>query len=513
MKVDLSTPQSTVRTHLHFLSSENYQPEKSAKTIYGYEGKRAEELAIKLKKILKGRGLYVVFRKLPNNPNFADTVQTVPIHRYILFPDRMPQIYVEKVGDKWYYSKQTLLQVDRLYDEVFPWYAQKIHQLLPKFENKHLLGISVWKYFGLLLLLIVSGLLFLALNKIIYWGVVKVHKVISKIVEVEATAIFRKIARVSSFLLVIGLIRGVVPVLDIGLKFNTGLFFCVDLLFILFTIYLFLKITSFIMLLYSNYAEKTESKLDDQLTPILKHFLNIVVVFFGVLKILAFLGVDTIKIMAGVSIGGLAVALASQDTVKNFIGTIMIFIDKPFHIGDWIVAGNVEGTVEKVGFRSTVVRAPDTSIYHITNSQLSEIVVNNKGLLKYRRYKTELGVRYDTPPELVEAFVKGVRQIIEKHPGTLNDIYNVEFTGFGDSALLILLNVYFEDTNWNKEQASKHSLHMAILKFANEIGVGFAFPSTTVMVEQFPNTANDFPKYKATQEDIDNVLKNIKFDK
>ncbi len=134
-------------------------------------------------------------------------------------------------------------------------------------------------------------------------------------------------------------------------------------------------------------------------------------------------------------------------------------------------------------------------------------------MLKYRRYKTELGVRYDTPPELVEAFVKGVRQIIERHPGTLNNNYNVEFTGFGDSALLVLLNVYFEDTNWGKEQAAKHSLHMAILKFANEIGVGFAFPSTTVMIEQFPNTGNDFPKYAATQEDIDKVLKGITFEK
>ncbi len=191
----------------------------------------------------------------------------------------------------------------------------------------------------------------------------------------------------------------------------------------------------------------------------------------------------------------------------------MIFVDKPFQIGDFIKAGDVEGKVEKVGFRSTAVRAPDTSLYQITNSRLSELTVENRGLLKYRRYKTELGIRYDTPPELVEAFVKGVRQIIEKHPGTLNDDYNVEFTGFGNSALLVLLNVYFEDTNWGQEQAAKHSLHMAILKFANEIGVGFAFPSTTVMVEQFPNTGNDFPKYAATQEDIDKVLKGITFEK
>ncbi len=71
---------------------------------------------------------------------------------------------------------------------------------------------------------------------------------------------------------------------------------------------------------------------------------------------------------------------------------------------------------------------------------------------------------------------------------------------------MILLNVYFKDTNWGKEQSAKHVLHMAILRFANSIGVGFAFPSTTVMVEQFPNTGNDFPKYTTSQEEVDKVL-------
>ncbi|MBS9768248.1 MAG: mechanosensitive ion channel family protein [Flavobacteriaceae bacterium] len=512
IKVDLSTPQSTLRTHFHFLDKEYYHPEKSAQTIQGYKGKKAEELAIKIRKILKGRGLFVVVRKVPNNPNFMDTIRNEALHRYTLFPERMPQIYLEKVGDKWYYSEHTLLQIDKLYDEVFPWYAQKIQKILPKFQNESFWGIEIWKYLGVFLLLIFSILLFFISNKIIFLILAKVQKIISKIVDNKATIILKKIARPLSFLLVITLIRGILPVLSIGLKFNTAVFFCVDLLFICFMIYLLLKIMNFVMLLYVNYTKTTNNKMDEQMIPILKHFLNIMVVFWGILQILSFLGVDSLKIMAGLSLGGLAVAFASQDTVKNFIGTIMIFVDKPFQIGDYIIAGDVEGTVEKVSFRSTILRAPDTSIFQITNSRLSEITVKNRGLLKYRRYMTELGLRYDTPPELVEAFVKGLRQIIEKHTGTLSDNYNVEFTGFGDSALLILMNVYFEDTNWAQEQKAKHTLHMAILKFANEIGVGFAFPSTTVMVEQFPNTGNDFPKYTATQKDVDTVLNGITFE-
>ncbi len=510
-KVDLSTPQSTIRTHLYFLDRESYNPEKAAKTIQGYEEERAQELAIKIRQILKGRGLFIVLGKVPNNPNFADTVQNEAIHRYVLFPERMPQIYLEKVDNNWYFSKHTLLQVDKLYGEVFPWYAQKIHQLLPKFGETRFLGIAIWKYTGLLLLLIATVLLYFVLDKIIYFILSKVQNIISKIGKGKVTPILKKIARTISLLIIIGLIRSVIPVLNLGLKFNTILFFSVDLLSIFFVIYIFLKLVDVLMVFYSNYTQQTESKLDDQLIPILTNLLKIVVVIVGMVQVLGFLGVDPIKIMAGLSIGGLAVALASQDTVKNFIGTIMIFVDKPFQIGDFIIAGDVEGTVEKVGFRSTLVRAPDTSLYQITNSRLSEITVKNRGLLKYRRYKTQLGVRYDTPPELIEVFVKGVRQIIERHPGTLNHNYNVEFVGFGDSALLILLNVYFEDTNWGQEQAAKHSLHMAILKFANGIGIGFAFPSTTVMVEQFPNTGNDFPKYTTGQAEADEVLKGITF--
>ena len=141
-----------------------------------------------------------------------------------------------------------------------------------------------------------------------------------------------------------------------------------------FWIYVFLKLVKVIMSIYSIYAETTESKLDDQLIPVLNNFLSGLVIFLGFLKLLTILGVDPVTVVAGASIGGLAVALASQDTVKNLIGTVMIFLDKPFHIGDWIEAGVVAGTVEKVGFRSTRVRAADTSIFQIPNSALAEMV-------------------------------------------------------------------------------------------------------------------------------------------
>ena len=115
---------------------------------------------------------------------------------------------------------------------------------------------------------------------------------------------------------------------------------------------------------------------------------SIIIFIIGAFKVLLLFGVDAATILAGASIGGLALAFASQDTVKNLIGTVMIFVDKPFHIGDWISAGEVVGTVEEVGFRSTRIRAADTSIFQIPNSSLSELVINNSGLRLFRRYNT-----------------------------------------------------------------------------------------------------------------------------
>ncbi|VAW20063.1 Mechanosensitive (MS) ion channel [hydrothermal vent metagenome] len=352
--------------------------------------------------------------------------------------------------------------------------------------------------------------LFFVLRKIIYYILRKLQFRILKKSNENINLALKKLTRPIVLLILIWFIKKIVPSFLLDLDINTILFLALNIMTTVFWIYVFLKLVKVFMSIYADFAESTHNKLDDQLVPILQNFLTGVVIFLGILKLLTLFGVEPAAVIAGASIGGIAVALASQDTVKNLIGTVMIFVDKPFHIGDWIEAGEVVGTVETVGFRSTTVRAADTSVYQIPNSTLSEMVVNNKGLRAFRRYTTNLGLRYDTPPELVEAFVKGVRKIIELHPDTREDAFNVEFTGFGDSALLILVNVYFTALDWSVEQAAKHSLHISILKFAKELGVDFAFPSTTVMIEQFPEKKGLAINYDVENKRIQQIIDNIK---
>lgn len=508
-EVDLSNPRATVYTHVYFLQNTSYNPQKSAKTIYGLGEKEAEEAAIKIKQILDGKGLKIDFNSISNDSMFTDSIAFLTQHKLVLFPERMPLISVEKKGSFWYYSSETIENIDLLYAETFPWYIEKIQDFVPGVGHQKILSIEVWQYFAFILLMVLSFLLYVIAKRLAFFFLKRILYKYTKNKSSEVNSTLKKLAHPISLLIAIWLINKILPSLQLGLEINSWLFLALNIASIIFWIYVFLKLAQVLITLFHEYTQKTESKLDDQLTPILRNFATVIIIIFGTFKLLILFGVDPTTILAGASIGGLAIAFASQDTVKNLIGTVMIFIDKPFHIGDWISAGEVIGTVEEVGFRSTRIRAADTSIFQIPNSSLSELVINNSGLRLYRRYNTQLGLRYDTPPELIEAFVKGVREIIITHPDTKSDSYNVEFTGFGDSALLILMNMYLKDLAWAKEQKSRHQIHIAIVKLAKGLGVDFAFPSTTVMIEQFPEKKSLDLDYDYDKKRVDDVIHKV----
>lgn len=510
VEVNLSSPYHTIYTHLHFLQEETYQPKKSAAVVYGESEKASEELAIKIKQILDGKGLRVDVNHLPKNPNYLDTVSSFSkTFKYILFPSQLPEFYVEKINGSWYYSRETVSIVHQTYRQVYPVGTAYLKKIIPTIGHKKVFGIELWQYIGVFLLLILGFLVFWLSNKLVFWLLKRFEKVFIRFSHDTLNQDFLKLSRPTALLMVFYGVEYYIPILQFGININSFLIKGLEIAQIILWIYVFLQIVALLISIYKQFSQKTESKLDDQLVPILNRLFKVLIVFFGVLKMLTVFGVDTTTVIAGASIGGLAIALASQDTVKNLIGTFMIFIDKPFQIGDWIIGGGVEGTVEEVGFRSTRIRAADTSIFTIPNSMLSEIVINNMGLRKYRRYRTNLGLRYDTPVELIEAFVAGIRKLIELHPETLTESYNVELTGFGDSALEILVNTYFLSLEWGVEQSSKHRLHIAIIKLANELGVDFAFPSQTVMIEQLPVDQTQAIKYDLDNNRINKVLTKI----
>ncbi len=229
-------------------------------------------------------------------------------------------------------------------------------------------------------------------------------------------------------------------------------------------------------------AKRTTNKFDDMLVPLLRRTLKIFVVIVGIVFLASQWTNEVWGVVAGLGIGSIAVGFAARDSIENLFGTFTVLLDKPFEIGDWILVGKIEGTVETVGFRSTRIRTFYNSVITVPNRTFISTDVDNMGRRKYRRIKTMLGLTYDTPPGKIEAFCEGVRQIIRSHPYTRKDYYHVYLNAFGPSSLDVLLYCFVETPEWATELREKHRLFADILSLADELGVSFAFPTQTLHV-------------------------------
>ncbi len=222
------------------------------------------------------------------------------------------------------------------------------------------------------------------------------------------------------------------------------------------------------------------TEIDEVLVPLLSKILRIFIVVLVILFVLNWAGYTTTTVLGALGVGGVAIAFASQDTLGNFFGSITVLFDRPFNIGDWIVVGKVEGTVERVGFRSTRVRTFYNSVVTIPNSSMVNSSVDNYGARKYRRIRTMLSVAYGTPPDAIDAFCEGVRELIRLHPYMRKDYYHVYFNQFAASSLDILLYAFLEVPDWGTELRERHRLFNDIHRLANRLGVEFAFPTQTL---------------------------------
>lgn len=238
---------------------------------------------------------------------------------------------------------------------------------------------------------------------------------------------------------------------------------------------------------FRSKASKTETSLDDQLAPFATKSLKILVVVLGVLLALQNFGFNVVGLLAGLGLGGLALALAAQDTAANLFGSVTILLDAPFKVGDWIKIGDTEGIVEEVGFRSTRIRTFYNSLVTLPNSVVAKERIDNMGVRTARRVRQVLGIQYDTPPERVAEFVDAIRYGLLQEPQIDRERVSVTFVGFNASSLDILVNFHLLGINSiAEEHALTQKMYLEFLKIAKEHGVSFAFPTQTLFVEKFP---------------------------
>ena len=231
--------------------------------------------------------------------------------------------------------------------------------------------------------------------------------------------------------------------------------------------------------------------------------LKVFIVIGAIIHILSLLDVNITALLAGLSIGGLAIALAAQETVKNLFGSAMIYADRPFQIGDLITVDGVTGVVEDIGFRSTRMRTLESSLVTIPNGQLVNVTVNNLGARSRRRFYTVIQVAYHTPLDLLTLYIQGLREIGTRHPKVIKDLgVHVRLNTMEASALAIVFLVNFDTREYHEDLQYREELLFEFIHLAQLLGVQFAYNSSSVYIETFPGQKDNLPDYKAASSTV-----------
>ncbi|MGI6450988.1 MAG: mechanosensitive ion channel family protein [Desulfitobacteriia bacterium] len=235
--------------------------------------------------------------------------------------------------------------------------------------------------------------------------------------------------------------------------------------------------------LFQKYTERTENKFDDMLVSFVSNGLKVVIIILGSITIAQVWFSEVAGILTGLGLGGLAFALAAQDTAKNLFGSITIMLDRPFSIGDWIQTPSVEGTVEEMGFRSTRVRTFAQAVVTIPNSVMSNEPITNWTRMGKRRISYRLKLTYNTTAEQMKTCLASLRQLLENHPEVHPETIMVYFEKFGESALEIFLYFFTRTTNWQKFLEVQEDINLQIMDILKEQGLSIALPSRNIYLE------------------------------
>jgi MscS family membrane protein len=205
---------------------------------------------------------------------------------------------------------------------------------------------------------------------------------------------------------------------------------------------------------------------------------------FGVVAVLVIadsLGAHVETFLAGLGIGGLALALAAQDTIANMFGSFVVVLDQPFTVGDTVrIAGN-EGTVEDIGLRSTRLRTAERTLIIIPNKTVASEAITNLSRMPQRRVEQTIGLTYDTAPEKMEAILEDLRALIASDPGVHESPVTVNFAKFSESSLDIQIVYYTESPVWQKHMDVRERINLKIMHAVAARGLTFALPTQTVI--------------------------------
>lgn len=245
---------------------------------------------------------------------------------------------------------------------------------------------------------------------------------------------------------------------------------------------------------------RTETNLDDQLVPLVSKALRVLVVLLAITTLGSWVGGPFKGILAGLGLGGLAFALAAKDTISNLFGYAVIFMDRPFFIGDVVQINGFMGVVEELGARSVRIRTFDKTLVVMPNMEVANATVENISARPARRVYTSVGVTYETTAEQMEDLVEGIRAILAGHEKIEQDSFVVSFESFGGSSLDIRVVFFILELGYPEYLAVLQEINLAFMRLVDEKGLSIAFPTHTVYLRQDPDGVPVLGAPNATQD-------------
>ena len=503
----LSSARATVQTFLEAVKESADNPDRLADAIecldlselastIRKDQSRLNRLASMLWDVLN-RTTEIILAEIPNDPAgpAVDLREGAAVSGSVI---------VHRVEDgRWLFSAKTVAELQDLYTKLRDTEELKVgtdavvaapelwlETRMPKWLRSDWLGLASWKWLGLGLLILVG----IVLDQVVRWVLEVFLCGALRRYDVPLDEEQRRHALRPLGLLVLGFVwwKGL-DFLMLPLTVDAILLAAAKVITAGAGVWAVYRLIDLLGDALAAGAAKTESKYDDLLVPLVRRSLKVGVTVVGLVFLSDAFDLEMRAILTSLGIGGLAIGFAARETLQNFFGSIVVLLDRPFHIGDWIKVGDIEGTVESVGFRTTRVRTFYNSLITMPNGMLLTAKVDNLGERRYRRIKAMLSLTYDTPPEKVEAFCEGIRALILQHPYTRKDYYHVYFNEFADSSLDILLYCFHETPDWGTELRERHRLFNDILRLAQRLGVSFAFPTQTIHLHQEADRAMSSP--------------------
>lgn len=234
--------------------------------------------------------------------------------------------------------------------------------------------------------------------------------------------------------------------------------------------------------IFDKVIQKSRYELDPDIVDMLSTFLKILIIALGFAVLAKEWGYDINGLVAGLGIGGLAIALAAKDSLANIFASMVIVIDKPFSIGDWVQTSNVEGIVERISFRSVGIRTFDQALVYVPSSLLTVTPISNYTRMVKRRARFTFGLTYDATREQMINISNDLIQYLNNHPRILNEGIIVRFDTFGDSSLNVLVQYHTDAVDGFGYHEVKEDVNLTIMELTAKYGGSLAFPTRTVYI-------------------------------